>query len=95
MLKDATPSPNRIKRGSEASVIGAKLELMRVARAAMPEPAPTFAGRMRNDRMWPIVPPRIAIFVPWIDIGHSVVWSAALNEQRRDHCMISSETPNS
>jgi len=67
MLDDATPCRDSLQGSSKATAVITKLELMGLAGAAVPEPAPPLAGWMRHDRMRSGVVAGITIDVPRID----------------------------
>jgi hypothetical protein len=75
MLQNAAETLNCTKGSSKAAGIIAKLELMRFARAAMPEAPPALAGRMRYDRVRTCVGSRVATERPRINARQTRVAS--------------------
>ena len=78
MLKHASESIDCSQRSLEAPTIITQIELMRLARAAMPEPTPALAWRVGDYWVWPVVLARIAGFVPWVNIWQAKVGTASL-----------------
>lgn len=70
MLEDAA-KPANVKQGAfETSMVVAlalNFPLFDVARLAFPEPPPSLAGRVRDNRVWPHVGPRVFVLVVRLD----------------------------
>lgn len=73
MLEHAAVSAERIERSFKASAVIAQLELMRLTRAAVPEPTPSLAGRVRNHWMRSVIQARIPFFIPRINARQAEV----------------------
>lgn len=69
MLKYAAPSAYGGQSCRKASVIVAELELVRLARAAVPEPTPTLTWRMGRDRIGAGIGPGVARLWPRVHAG--------------------------
>jgi hypothetical protein len=78
VFKNAAESIDCSQRRLEASAIVTQLELVRLARAAMPEPTPALAWRVGDYWVRPVVLARIAGFVPWVNIWQAKVGTASL-----------------
>src|SRR5262245_41609936 len=76
MLNHAPPFPHCRDRLRRAVVLIATIQVAQLA--------PRSAWRVRDDRQWTGVQPCIAHLVPWIDVGHPEVRSAAFDVQRCD-----------
>src|SRR5688572_32113591 len=85
MFENAPPYTHGSQRRGKASFIVAELELVRFARAAMPETAPPLTRRMRDHRPRPGVQARVTFHVPRIDIGQPEVAAVGLHVESCDH----------
>ncbi len=66
----------------------AKLELMRLAGAAVPEPSPSLAGWVRDDRPRAKILARIAALIPRIDLGEAKITTILFDVEGCDHVQI-------
>ena len=62
---------------------------MRFARAAVPEPAPTLARRMRHHRAGTLILASIALFVPRVDARKVEVAASRCDKKSGDHARLS------
>src|SRR5579859_615089 len=81
VLQDAPEDPDGVQGGGEASSIVPELELVRLAGRAVPEPAPTLAGRMGDHGPGARVEPRVPGRVPGVDALQAEVGPAGLHEK--------------
>jgi hypothetical protein len=90
MFKDASAAHDSVQSSIEASAVVAQLVLMRLASAAMPEPAPSLARRMRDDWMLAVILPSVPSLVPRIDAGQTEIGPVGLYVERCDCIHVSS-----
>jgi hypothetical protein len=90
VFDDAAESIDGSQCSPEASGVIALFELVRLARAAVPEAAPTLAWRVRDYGMRTTVQPRVPSLVPWINVRQTEVTAVGLNEQSSNHARSSS-----
>lgn len=85
MLENTTKSTNCSKCGREATIIGAKLVLMRLSGRSMPEAPPTFTRRMSNDRKGTSIGSCIARLVPRLYVREAKIDAIGFDEQGGNH----------
>lgn len=85
MLQDASPGADSKKSSIEASAVVALFEPGVRRRGATPVAPPSFAWRMRHDRIWAGIETSVPRLVPGINIRHAEIASASLHVESGDH----------